>query len=60
VEVIEISIQECGTETSRRETKQRNLAGKNGIRDRCYDFLNILAEKFCKKLAFLTQNKAKF
>jgi hypothetical protein len=28
--------------------------------DRCYDFLNILAEKFSKKLAFFTQNKAKF
>jgi hypothetical protein len=27
--------------------------------DRCYDFLNILAEKFSKKMAFLTQNKAK-
>jgi hypothetical protein len=27
--------------------------------DRCYDFLNVLAEKFSKKLAFLTQNKAK-
>jgi hypothetical protein len=30
------------------------------IGDRCYDFLNIFAEKFSKKLAFLTQNKAKF
>jgi hypothetical protein len=29
-------------------------------RDRCYDFLNLFAEKFSKKLAFLTQNKAKF
>jgi hypothetical protein len=28
-------------------------------RDRCYDFVNIFAEKFSKKLAFLTQNKAK-
>jgi hypothetical protein len=28
-------------------------------RDRCYDFLNIFAEKFSKKLAFFTQNKAK-
>jgi hypothetical protein len=27
--------------------------------DRCYDFLNIFAENFSKKLAFLTQNKAK-
>jgi hypothetical protein len=27
--------------------------------DRCYDFLNIFAEKFSKKLEFLTQNKAK-
>jgi hypothetical protein len=25
----------------------------------CYDFLNIFAEKFSKKMAFLTQNKAK-
>jgi hypothetical protein len=30
------------------------------IWDRCYDFLNIFAEKFSKKMAFLTQNKAKF
>jgi hypothetical protein len=29
-------------------------------RDRCYDFKNIFAENFCKKLAFLTLNKAKF
>jgi hypothetical protein len=29
------------------------------IWDRCYDFLKIFAEKFSKKLAFLTQNKAK-
>jgi hypothetical protein len=28
-------------------------------RDRCYDFLNIFAEKFSKKLAFLIQNKTK-
>jgi hypothetical protein len=27
--------------------------------DRCYDFKNIFAEKNAKKLAFLTQNKAK-
>jgi hypothetical protein len=27
--------------------------------DRCYDFKNIFAEKNCKKLAFLTQSKAK-
>jgi hypothetical protein len=27
--------------------------------DRCYNFLNIFAEKFSEKLAFLTQNKAK-
>jgi hypothetical protein len=27
--------------------------------DRCYDYLNIFAEKFGKKLAFLAQNKAK-
>jgi hypothetical protein len=29
-------------------------------RDRCYNFLNIFAEKFCEKMAFLTQSKAKF
>jgi hypothetical protein len=29
-------------------------------RDRCYDFKNIFAENFCEKMAFLTQNKAKF
>jgi hypothetical protein len=29
------------------------------IWDRCYDFINIFAEKFGKKLAFLTQNRAK-
>jgi hypothetical protein len=29
------------------------------IRDRCYDFQNIFAKKFGKKLAFITQNKAK-
>jgi hypothetical protein len=28
-------------------------------RDRCYDFLNIFAEKFSEKKAFFTQNKAK-
>jgi hypothetical protein len=27
--------------------------------DRCYDFLNIFAEKISEKMAFLTQNKAK-
>jgi hypothetical protein len=27
--------------------------------DRCYDFLNIFAEKFSKEVAFLIQNKAK-
>jgi hypothetical protein len=27
--------------------------------DRFYDFKNIFAEKYCKKLAFLTHNKAK-
>jgi hypothetical protein len=31
----------------------------NKTRDQCYDFKNIFAEKFCKKLAFFTQNKAK-
>jgi hypothetical protein len=29
------------------------------IRDRCYDFKNIFAQKVANKLAFLTQNKAK-
>jgi hypothetical protein len=33
---------------------------RGSSKDLCYDFLNIFAEKFCKKLAFLTQNKAKF
>jgi hypothetical protein len=28
-------------------------------RDRCYDFLNIFAEKFSEKMAFLARNKAK-
>jgi hypothetical protein len=32
-------------------------AAKSG--HRCYDFLNIFAEKFGKNLVFLTQNKAK-
>jgi hypothetical protein len=27
--------------------------------DRCCDFLNIVAEKFGEKMAFLTENKAK-
>jgi hypothetical protein len=27
--------------------------------DRCYDFLNIFAEKFSGKIGVLTQNKAK-
>jgi hypothetical protein len=31
----------------------------NQIRDRCYDFLNIFAEKFSEKIGVLTQNKAK-
>jgi hypothetical protein len=30
------------------------------IWDRCYNFSNIFAQKFSKKLAFLTQNKASF
>jgi hypothetical protein len=34
-------------------------ADKMTTRDRCYDFLNIFAEKFSKKMAFFTQNKAK-
>jgi hypothetical protein len=29
------------------------------IRDRCYDFLNIFAEKIGEKMEFLTENKAK-
>jgi hypothetical protein len=32
---------------------------ERATRDRCYDFLKIFAKKFSKKLAFLTQNKAK-
>jgi hypothetical protein len=27
--------------------------------DRCYDFKNIFAEKFCEKMAFFTQSKDK-
>jgi hypothetical protein len=27
--------------------------------DRCHDFLNIFADKFCEKMAFFAQNKAK-
>jgi hypothetical protein len=30
------------------------------FRDRCYDFLNIFAEKFSKKLAFFAQTSASF
>jgi hypothetical protein len=30
------------------------------IWDRCYDFKNIFAKKLGEKIAFLTQNKAKF
>jgi hypothetical protein len=29
-------------------------------RDRCYDFLNIFAEKFSERNGVLSQNKAKF
>jgi hypothetical protein len=29
-------------------------------RDRCYDYLNFLAEEFSKKLALLTRNKDNF
>jgi hypothetical protein len=29
-------------------------------RDRCYDFKNILAEKFAENIGVFTQNKAKF
>jgi hypothetical protein len=32
---------------------------KTDIQDRCYDFLDIFAKKFSKKLAFFTRNKAK-
>jgi hypothetical protein len=35
------------------------LSEGNTFWDRCYDFKNIFAEKNCKKLAFLTHNKAK-
>jgi hypothetical protein len=36
---------------------KRTLAGPTW--DRCYDFLNIFAEKFSEKMAFSTKNKAK-
>jgi hypothetical protein len=29
------------------------------LRGRCYDFLDIFAEEFGEKMAFLTQNKVK-
>jgi hypothetical protein len=36
------------------------LATRKQTRDRCYDFLNIFAEKFCaKNWCFFAQNKAK-
>jgi hypothetical protein len=37
---------------------QRSCRNKH-TRDRCYDFLNIFAEKFSEKMVCLTQNKAK-
>jgi hypothetical protein len=36
------------------------MKSENPTWDRCYDFKNIFAEKFSQKMAFLTQNKAKF
>jgi hypothetical protein len=36
-----------------------DVAANESSWDRCYDFKNIFAEKNAKKLAFLTQNKAK-
>jgi hypothetical protein len=44
---------------SRQNKKTRFEAEKpEKTRDRCYDFLNIFAEKFAEKMAFLTENKA--
>jgi predicted secreted acid phosphatase len=45
-------------ETGNKNSDQKFAASVT--RDRCYDFLNIFAEKFCEKMAFLAQNKAKF
>jgi hypothetical protein len=33
-----------------------NPASDDETRDRCYDFLNIFAEKFSKKFAFFCKN----
>jgi hypothetical protein len=30
------------------------------LRDRCYDFLNIFAEKFCEKIGVFDLKQAKF
>jgi hypothetical protein len=40
--------------------KSAGLAAISVTRDRCYDFLNILDEKNCKKLAFFAQTTASF
>jgi hypothetical protein len=40
-------------------TKRRRRRRLTGIRSRCYDFLNIFAEKFCEKIGVFAQNKAK-
>jgi hypothetical protein len=48
--------EETGHKGSLTHTKTKNSMDPW---DRCYDFLNIFAEKFRKRLAFLTQKKAK-
>jgi hypothetical protein len=48
-----------GGRRGRRIAKVQALDSIGRNRDRCYYFKNIFTEKFCKKLAFLTQNKAK-
>jgi hypothetical protein len=50
----------CSPKTFNRRKKFSQPANFRPIWDRCYDFKNIFAEKFSKKLAFLTQNKATF
>jgi hypothetical protein len=37
---------------------RRLVAVVSRIWNRCYDYLNIFAEKFGEKMAFLTQNKS--
>jgi hypothetical protein len=41
------------------ERCNHNFKNRPGSWDQCYDFLNIFAEKFSKKLVLLAQNKAK-